>query len=345
MTEAVPVFAAVGAGAWGPVQELRARHDLCLVDSPRHASVCLVAGAIDGQDAAALDRVHDQLPHPRSTVAWQGDARHPWVSTVVTGGADDLVAAVADVHRRLREDPAATEPDRLPDEEPNPWRGVGPHGQGGEGMMGGTPYGRPMAMTAPDASDGLALDQLDVRVGPFLPSLPPGMVLDLRLQGEVVQAASVRLRLPPDRTIGAPLHDRAPATVEAAVARGELRWLSHALHVHGLDGLARRAARLAIDHATVDAPEDFAVLRRRLRWSGLRWSLRRVGAIDGRGDAATRWEERLDRIAAAIAGERVEHTPTVTPEQLEGALVGSTLADLVTTLVSVGVPTVPPVLR
>lgn len=333
VTAAVPVFPAVGVDAWGQVQELRARRELRLVDSPRHAAVLLVAGTIAAEDAEALDRAHDQLPHPRTTVAWEADAaRSPPATVVVTGGADDLVAAVVDAHRRLQADAGATEPDRLPDEEPNEWRGVGPHGQGGEGMMGGTPYGRPMAMTGDDLRDGVALDRLSVRLGPFLPSLPPGLVLDLELQGELVQALRFVPRPTPGSATGTALATDRPGTTEAAVARTELRWLSHALHVHGLDGLAVRTARLAIDHQDAGAPRRFSVLQRRLRWSGIRWSLRGVGQLDGIGDAATRWQARLDRIAAALAGEQVEQTPPVTSDQLEAGLVGSTLGAVVTTL-------------
>ena len=78
---------------------------------------------------------------------------------------------------RLRDDSGrrrlASSPDALPDLDPAPWRGVGPFGQGGTGMTGGVPYGRPLAGRADDR-DGLKLDQLLVRVGPFLPPFPPG---------------------------------------------------------------------------------------------------------------------------------------------------------------------------
>jgi hypothetical protein len=84
-----------------------------------------------------------------------------------------------------------SEPDLLSDAPPAPWRGIGPHGQGGEGMMGGKPYGRAMAMTADDARDGLALDAFGAHIGPFFAPLPPGLVLDLELQGDMIQRAAV----------------------------------------------------------------------------------------------------------------------------------------------------------
>src|SRR3546814_16968041 len=94
-----------------------------------------------------------------------------------------------------------SEDDLLPDEPPVAWRGKGDHGQGGEGMMGGKPYGRPMAMTAEDLRDGLALDAYTACFGPFLPMLPPGLQLELTLQGDVVQSA--RVRRPPAAQAGA----------------------------------------------------------------------------------------------------------------------------------------------
>src|SRR3546814_3144822 len=62
-------------------------------------------------------------------------------------------------------------------------------------MMGGKPYGRPMAMTDEDLRDGLALDAYTACFGPFLSVLPPGLLLELTLQGDVIQSAKV-LRTP-----------------------------------------------------------------------------------------------------------------------------------------------------
>src|SRR3546814_20246746 len=85
-----------------------------------------------------------------------------------------------------------SEDDRLPDEPQVAWRGKGDHGQGGEGMMGGKPYGRPMAMTDEDLRDGLALDAYTACFGPFLSVLPPGLMLELTLLGDVIQRTEER---------------------------------------------------------------------------------------------------------------------------------------------------------
>lgn len=313
----VPVFVAVGAGAHGAVQELRGRPELQLVPTPRHAAVLLVAGRIAAHHAEALDRVHDQMPHPRAVVTWSGDS-------------DDVAAAVGDAFARIRADPSASTPDRLPDEEPNEWRGVGPFGQGGEGMMGGTPYGRPMAMTGDDR-DGLALDELHLPLGPFLEWLPPGVVLDVAMQGEILREVTPRLAPPGTDDAGA-----RPGHEEVTPVRAALRWLALALHIHGLGALSTRAARLAA------AGEQQASERRRLcrsvRRSGLLWSTSGVGQIEGLGDAAERWRSRLDRIEHAREPERGDGPGAHVALSWHGLaeeLRGLTLTDAVTTVVSV----------
>ncbi|MDP8976992.1 MAG: hypothetical protein M3N17_00105, partial [Actinomycetota bacterium] len=248
----VPVFAAVGAGAARAVQDLRLRPELELVATPRHATVLLVAGRVPPSLGRALAQVHDQVPHPRATVRWADpasgpdDAAPPAATEVRADG--DVVATIVSCHRGLLSGDRASEEGILPAEPPNEWRGVGPHGQGGEGMMGGTPYGRPMPMTADDR-DGLALDQLSLRVGPFLPVLPPGLALDVQLQGDVVQGATPVNAFGDDDQAGAGGLDPAGAferaspepvavaDVEVARARHHLRWLADALVVHGLPAL------------------------------------------------------------------------------------------------------------
>ena len=142
----------------------------------------------------ALQRVHDQLPHPRATVAWRpgGAAAGISVARSVDGSVDAVVAALHAASASVLADPSSSTDDLLPDVDPNEWRGVGPFGQGGEGMMGGTPYGRPMAMTGDDR-DGLALDQLHLTLGPFLDALPAGLLLDVTLQGEGLQDVAPRV--------------------------------------------------------------------------------------------------------------------------------------------------------
>src|SRR3546814_14512508 len=86
-------------------------------------------------------------------------------------------------------------------------------------MMGGKPYGRPMAMTEDDRRDGLALDAYSATFGPFLPVFPPGLQLSLTLQGDVVQSAEV-LRPPVHQAAGdAPLRRIARRSEERRVGK------------------------------------------------------------------------------------------------------------------------------
>ncbi len=319
----VEVFVAAGADRWHDAQALRAHELVRLVPTPRHATVLLVAGTIPESAREALDRVHDQLPHPRAVVRWDEIAV-----------ADDVVEAVASeiVERadRVMADPSTSSPARLADEEPNEWRGVGPFGQGGEGMMGGTPYGRAMAMTADDR-DGLSLDRLELRLGPFLGQLPGGLVADVALQGEVIQSIEFAC----DGSAPFVTGDRA-----VPVARS-LLWLSHALHVQGLDAFAVGAARLAGRSARLGddsgLARDFASLRRRLRWTGLGSALRGVGDRDGL-DTWARWSARLDAISAGLEGADSRAVPfggerAITAAELAETITGLTLTDAVTTII------------
>ena len=323
----VGVFLAAGADRWHEAQALRGHELVRLVSTPRHATVLLVAGTIPQSARDACDRVHDQLPHPRAVVAWD---------EVALGGQieDDAVDAVAsEIVRRAEAvlaDPSASSPARLPDEEPNEWRGVGPFGQGGEGMMGGTPFGRAMAMTADDR-DGLSLDRLELRLGPFLGQLPGGLVADVALQGEVIQSIEFACAGSAPFVTG----DQA-----VPVAR-RLLWLSHALHVQGLDAFAVVAARLARRSSGVGddsrLARDFASLRRRLRWTGLRSALRGVGDRDGR-DTWARWSAHLDAIAADLSAgesrtEPADGSMPITAAELAETIMGLTLTDAVSTII------------
>lgn len=169
--------------------------------------------------------------------------------------------AIVDLHRDVVTGARASEPPVQPDHPPAPWRGVGPHGQGGEGMMGGRPYGRPMAMRA-EARDGLQLDRVPVWVGPFFGPFPPGLTLRVGLQGDVVQEVAMDAN-PFLRTLVAPPPVPGPepptiAAIEGARAHHHLRWLADALRVAGLPALGLRVLRLAVD-AT---PPDPGTVRR-----------------------------------------------------------------------------------
>ena len=153
-------------------------------------------------------------------------------------------------------------------------------------MTGGTPYGRPMAELGIDR-DGLRLDVLPVTLGPFFPRLPAGLVLEMKLAGDVVTDVEVvasRYSVPPLAESASPfiraLSGPVPiAELELARARDHLRWLCDALIAQGMPALGRRALRLA--HA-VKSGEGHRVraFAGRVRRSGVyRWSLPRGGGL------------------------------------------------------------------
>lgn len=258
----VPVFIAMGDGAPAAALTLSRHPGLSVVDTPRAASILLVAGQMPDALIPYLHRLHDQLPHPRATLLWQSPPLPslPDAIAVAVAADDDIGRAVADVFTQVLAGDRASAPDILPDAPPAEWRGVGPHGQGGKGMMGGTPYGRPMAMTDDDIRDGLALDSYTAAFGPFLPFFPPGLVLTLTLQGDVIQ--KVVVTHPPFDHDGAPL-----ATL---------------LNLLGLPALAIRSLG--------DRTDD-PVLRRLIRLSGARFAIPSgLGRLPDGSDVRTRFD-------------------------------------------------------
>lgn len=261
----VPVFAVAGADARDVVQDLRLDRRLRLVSAPRQGDILLLAGELSGALVEAAVAAHDVMPPPRGTVVWRDEASlaplpHPFADAVVTRGGDP-VAAVIGLHRALILGEERSSPPVRPDVDPAPWRGEGPYGQGGTGMTGGVPYGRPMA-TREDDRDGLTLDVLPVPVGPLFAGFPDGLTARVTFAGDLVH----RFELGPNPYDGSPappaddpfvraLHEPvAIAELEVARARALLRWTSEALRVTGLDALSVRTLTLARRAEPGDAP-------------------------------------------------------------------------------------------
>ena len=292
-----PVFLARGIGTADADARLRASPRLRVLDSPRAAAVLVVAGCVPTELAEPLARVHDQMAHPRATVWWSGagDSAPPvgWSHATIVGPRDDIEAAVVAAYRDVITGARCSEQTLLPDVDPAPWRGVGPYGHGGTGMTGGIPYGRPMAGRGDDRRDGLTLDVVLARIGPFFAHLPEGLVLEVTFAGDVVHDLTVKT--PPVAGVdglGAPLPDDAVtatmapdravpvAAIESARARQHLRWLARLLHLYGLDALARLVATMAL--SVPREPQELTALARRLeRCWALGWATRGVGVIDG----------------------------------------------------------------
>ena len=308
-------FAVVGAEADEIAPWLRLDPELAIVDSPRAADVLLVLGRLDDEMLRAAAGVHDAMPPPRGVLSWSPRGERPvsWppggerpVSWPFTDDVRvDDPAQIPAACRRLRDEllsgRRASSPDTLPDIDPAPWRGVGPFGQGGAGMTGGVPYGRPLAGRAADR-DGLKLDQILVRVGPFLPPFPSRLVLDVKIQGDVIQEVSIPTpaAVAPDlmsagahsltgerALFNAALTQPVPvADIEVARARHHLVWLAEALRVSGLEAYGRRVLKLA----RTMRPETAAPVDDLSRWlrrnMSLRWGTRGVGMVSASRAAA-----------------------------------------------------------
>ncbi|MBE3033036.1 MAG: hypothetical protein IMZ74_07550 [Actinobacteria bacterium] len=248
----------------------------------------LVLGRLDDEMLRAAAGVHDSVPPPRGVVSWlpggERPASWPFTDDIRVDDPAQLPAAC----RRLRDEllgrRRASSPDILPDIDPAPWRGVGPFGQGGAGMTGGVPYGRPLAGRVDDR-DGLKLDQILVRVGPFLPPFPPGLMLDVKIQGDVVQEVSIPAAGTgfaagtTDPFVAALTRSVPVADLEVARARHHLSWLAEALRVSGLEAYGRRVLQLA-QTVRPDAAQPIDDLSRWLRRNlSLRWGTTGVGMV------------------------------------------------------------------
>jgi len=300
----VPVFAARGLGAGHALDSIRLRPELQLVDSPRLANALLVVGRITDGLAEPLAQVHDQVPRPRATVWWtsgEPPATRDGFGVVMTE-EDEAVEELVLGRGRLLRGEGPGEPPLLPDREPAEWRGVGPYGQGGTGMTGGVPYGRPIPGRLDDLRDGLALDVIVQRVGPFLAPFPAGLVLDATIQGDIVQAVDLLSpAAPSDPELAAPFGggplpdpDREPfsrtssepvpvRTLEMARARHHLRWIAGCLRLYGMEALGLRVLRLARNLTDSDGN----ALRELARRLDRPWVLGRVTAGVGRVDPET----------------------------------------------------------
>ncbi|MBW3646017.1 MAG: hypothetical protein KY441_11000, partial [Actinobacteria bacterium] len=300
----VPVFPVVGAGGRRAATAVRTLDGIEVVTTPRAAVVLLVVGRVTRALLGPVLALHDQLPGPRAAVQWRvagddgdggdgGDLAGVLPALVVTPPGDG-----ERLHRLMGELVSGTRPSSppaLPPVEPAAWRGVGPYGQGGTGMTGGVPYGRPIPGWADDR-DGLKLDQLKVRLGPAFPPFPPGLVLDVEVQGDVLQTVSVGDNPfvswsgdPPvsvaDSTefTAARTEAVAVADLELARARHHLVWLAAALRHHGLAARGERVLRLASGLTVADRAAVEALARSVVRSRSLAWATDGVGVLSGDG--------------------------------------------------------------
>lgn len=288
----VSVYPVIGQGGVALMEDIRLHPALRFAFSIRHASIMLVCGNIREEDQPALRQLHDQLPHPRATFWWCSEPLSEAVDTA-RDGSDDPIEALCQLDRSLRSGSRASEADWLPNDPPNPWHGKGDHGQGGKGMMGGVPYGRPMAMPDDDLRDGLVLDAMTFSIGPFAPMLPTGLSLELSLQGDVIQKVKV-LR---------------PAYKEETLRKTSSLWqAADLLDLLGLEAQAMKC-RAVVERSCFPRHKLFEAARRSGVFLAIPPNLGRVGDSDVRS-----------RLSSALLGDDCV-LPPQTPE-LAQLLVG-----------------------
>lgn len=301
----LPVFPIVGRGGEATLDALHLSPGVKIAASPKHARALAVLGTVDAEDQDALKRVHDQVPAPRISL-WCGDTPVPEelrTSAIRTTAPDELIERATDAYRKLVSGEHAGDINLCLDEPPAPWKGLG-DGHGGEGMMGGKPYGRPMAMPEDDLRDSLQLDPLDFTLGPFSSLLPPGMTARVKLHGDVIADFEV-ISKPYPRVLPAVFYQAQQrpvplAELELARAGYYLRRLSHALQINGLDAYATRLRRRA---AHLRSGQLVSELAPKYLWRSLFMS---AGAHQGiaSGDGVARLRGPAARAAGANTDAR-----------------------------------------
>ncbi len=272
----VPVFCLTGHGGRQACRELRLDSHIRLVNSPRHASILLLAGTMPSELKSAIRHLHDQLPEPRGVLLWNsGSGATVFDTAMVTESQGDHppTDAMVALYRNLLWARQPSTPLLGPPQNPVSWQGKGDHGQGGKGMMMGRPYGRRMGMTGEDIRDGLQLGSTMVSLGPFLPWMPPGLRLMVTLQGDVIQQLKCKA---PDMTgpeldpvFLRALKEPVPiAAIEIARARHHLSAVADLLFLLELNDYGRQALRVANETAA-GMTQPVRHLERSLKRTGL----------------------------------------------------------------------------
>ncbi|HEX6497440.1 MAG TPA: hypothetical protein VF054_00235 [Micromonosporaceae bacterium] len=296
--------------------------DAVISASPSDADVLVVVGEPGRELAAAVDRVWGQMPGPRA----RAHVVHP----------DQVRSALGAAVGRLADDDHVREAAGRTDE----WHDGGDHGGGdpGGGHHGGSgmdmPGGLMMAERADDR-DGLKLDVLHVPLGPVLADWPAGLVVDVVLQGDVVQHAHARV-LAPARPVGEPYWTRGGRDERRRrYVAARLDSLGRLLAVAGWEAAATASRRLRDDVLTgtdaADVAPRLARLDRRVGGSRLlRWSTEGLGVQPDTGeDVTARYRRWLTEARGALTGHDLVPDPTAGRDRLDLAtrlMVGLDLA-------------------
>lgn len=296
------------------VERLARENDWPLALSPADADVLVACGPMTGELADALEVTWRAMSAPRARVAPAGAEE---VAAALTAAVHHL----ADVDAQRRD---AAGRDRAPQHDA---------AASGDGMNGmDMPGGLMMADRAPDR-DGLKLDVLHLRLGPFLPAWPAGLAVDISVQGDVVQSAEALV-------LGDGAHDRThdgPHEVwphDANAAR--LDSAARLLQLAGWSSAAwtARDLRDRVLGGTSLPPSEVERLAARVRRSrSLRSALRDLGTVSAdderrsgipAGDVHARLLRWLDDAIAGASRSDVDRAAVLAA--LPALLVGQELA-------------------
>lgn len=276
----VPVYPLLAGNLRTDIQAMGLDPRIEWVASPRHARVLLIAGELSPASVGAFRKVHDQLPGPAASIWWQGQPLASLADgATVLDRADDLGNVAHQLQADLLSGKHPGEQALCPDKPPEPWKGLGDIGHGGEGMMGGKPYGRSMAMPTDDLRDGLQLDPMTFSLGPFCSFLPPGLEASITLHGDVI--ASFEVCSTPYPSLLPGIFEQAlegPVSItdlELARARHYLHQLGHALWINELGTVAHAVFAKA---QSLKAGESLNNLKKQLVRTGF---FRSAGADKG----------------------------------------------------------------
>ncbi|WP_216642352.1 hypothetical protein [Micromonospora sp. WMMA2032] len=325
-----------------------------LAASPAEADLLVVTGDPGPALAAAIERVWEQLPGPRARARITDPAgAAPALRTAVArltgaggkppdpgpGCAREGGSSADQEGRRGQEEGHGQEGRHGPGaghrehtrhgQEASGARqaGHGRHGGGSERPGHGDhdgmsmPGGLMMAERAEDR-DGLKLDVLHLALGPVLADWPAGLVVEVAVQGDLVQSADARVLPPADPSAVRPYPDvDHPGLCRRRQAVAHLDSLGRLWAVAGWPAGAADARRLRdalVDHVPLAAAyAGFAALDRRARRSrGLRLATDGLGVLSPVaaaragvaapaavcGDATARWRHRLAETDRLLAG-------------------------------------------
>lgn len=293
--------------------------------SPADADVLLVAGCSGTELDAAVREAWAQMPGPRARLVVAEPGRVAELLSAAVSKLGNVQRLGREAERR--DEWSATDDAATAHRTHGTEHGGHDHhgGNGGEEMPGGLP----MAERAEDR-DGLKLDVLHVPWGPVLPYWPAGLVLDVRMQGDVVQRVEGRT-LPVRHLSGTPFWHAGgdPLALPRRVAAAHLDSLWRLLALAGWPSAAGDACRLRnrlLEGDQLDGVRaEFVPWRRRVEQSRLlRWATEGLGHLspedvdrlgvggpaarattDGRGDATARWRRWLLETDRLLGGGAV----------------------------------------